>query len=118
MLSMTGYGEARADNQRLRVEVRMRGVNHRYLDLVLRLPELLRPHEARLREVLSHQLHRGRVEVALELRRLVVEEAEVEVDRAALAALRRVAEELRAEVEELEGESTEPAEPEGPGSEP
>ncbi|HEY2255717.1 MAG TPA: YicC/YloC family endoribonuclease [Variovorax sp.] len=73
--SMTGYasgqkgpsgshpdGEARAPAAgRLGVEIR--SVNSRFLDLTFKLPEELRQHEPVLRELLTAQLKRGKVEL-------------------------------------------------------
>ncbi len=43
----------------------LRSVNHRYLELSFRLPEILTHLEPHLREQLKSQLHRGKVEVIL-----------------------------------------------------
>ena len=62
---MTAFarGEAIADGQRLSLE--LRSVNHRYLDIGLRVPESLRAHETLLRERLRTRLERGKVELSL-----------------------------------------------------
>ena len=46
-----------------RVAVELRSVNSRFLDLAFRLPDELRPHEPALRELLTRQLKRGKVEL-------------------------------------------------------
>ncbi len=63
--SMTGFAraEARAASGSLAWE--LRSVNHRYLDLSVRLPEELRELEEPVRERLRGSLARGRVEAAL-----------------------------------------------------
>ncbi|MEM6793350.1 MAG: YicC/YloC family endoribonuclease [Acidobacteriota bacterium] len=70
MRSMTGFGQASAESSELRVQVTVRTVNHRYLDLVLRLRDDVRPVEKKLREAFTAQLERGRVEVSMEIERL------------------------------------------------
>jgi uncharacterized protein (TIGR00255 family) len=73
--SMTGYasgqhgptgshpeGEARASAAH-RLGVEIRSVNSRFLDLSFKLPEELRQHEPALRELLTTQLKRGKVEL-------------------------------------------------------
>ena len=40
----------------------LRSVNHRYLELMMRLPDELRVHEGRLRELIQQQLQRGKVD--------------------------------------------------------
>lgn len=86
MRSMTGYGEAAGDNGRHAVTVSLRAVNHRFLDLQLRLPEELRASEAALRELLSRHLERGRIEVRIDVRPLVEREAKVAVHLGAIRA--------------------------------
>ena len=43
---MTGFGETLVDNQRYRVAATIRAVNHRFLDLVVRIPEEYRALES------------------------------------------------------------------------
>lgn len=77
MKSMTGYGQASAENERHRVLVSLRSVNSRYLDVSVRLRDEHVGSEAALREEVASALARGRVDVTLEVgavteRRLVV----------------------------------------------
>ncbi|MEZ5416522.1 MAG: YicC/YloC family endoribonuclease [Vicinamibacterales bacterium] len=60
---MTGFAAATADDARGTVSVTIRAVNHRFLDLQLRMPPALADLEPRVRAVLQRQLARGRVEV-------------------------------------------------------
>ena len=95
--SMTGFGQAQLESEELRVAVTVRTVNHRNLDLALRLPEELRPLERRVGDVLRQELRRGRVDARIEVAHLGERTPEVRVARGAVAALRRVAEELGSE---------------------
>ena len=79
MKSMTGFGQSIVEVGGLQVQATLQGVNHRYLDLVLRLPEELRFLEAAVRERLNAVIRRGRCEVALGLRRPHEPEVEVEL---------------------------------------
>jgi uncharacterized protein (TIGR00255 family) len=94
MRSMTGYGEASGRNARRAVTVSLKAVNHRYLDVQLRLADELRVSEAALRELLARQLVRGRVEARVEVRALGERASAVEVDlelvRAVHAAVREL----------------------------
>ncbi|MBA2490776.1 MAG: YicC family protein [Gammaproteobacteria bacterium] len=67
--SMTGFarGEWQGDSGALTCE--LRGVNHRYLDITLRLPDELRGLENALREQASRVLRRGRLECQLRFQR-------------------------------------------------
>ena len=95
--SMTGFGQAQLDGEQLRVVVSVRSVNHRNLDLVIRLPEDLRPIERRIGESLRAQLHRGRVEARVDVTHLGERPCRVVVARGAVGELRRAAEELASE---------------------
>jgi uncharacterized protein (TIGR00255 family) len=63
ILSMTGFAAVAAEVQGLALAVELRSVNHRYLDLTLRLPDELRGLETPLRERLARELKRGKVEL-------------------------------------------------------
>jgi uncharacterized protein (TIGR00255 family) len=93
--SMTGYGEAGADNGRYRIDVRIRTVNHRALDLALRLPESCRQEEETLRRCLSESLQRGRVDLWVDVRSLSEPAVHVEVRDAAILALAEAAAQWR-----------------------
>lgn len=84
---MTGFGEAEGSNQRYAMSVVLRGVNHRFLDLVLRLREEQRSSEAGLRELFSTELERGRVEVSVEIQAVAERPAEVVIQRDLVRAL-------------------------------
>jgi uncharacterized protein (TIGR00255 family) len=51
----------------MRLGLEIRSVNSRFLDLGFRMPDELRMHEAALRELISAQLKRGKVEVRVHL---------------------------------------------------
>ncbi len=63
MRSMTGFAAATVDDPRGTVSVTIRTVNHRFLDLQLRLPPALADLEPRARALVQRGLARGRVEL-------------------------------------------------------
>ena len=63
--SMTGFARVERQYEFGRLSWEMRSVNHRYLDIGLRLPEEFRPQEADIRKCLGEYLSRGKIEVAL-----------------------------------------------------
>lgn len=67
MRSMTGFGRASMDHDGSRLAVTVQTVNHRNLDLVIRLPEALRSAEPDVRELVSGRMSRGRCEVQVVL---------------------------------------------------
>lgn len=62
ILSMTGYASASAESENGSLVLELRAVNHRYLDIQLRMPDELRSFEGTLREAITAQLQRGKVE--------------------------------------------------------
>ena len=65
--SMTGYGRAEAAKDGLRLEVEIRSVNNRFLDLAMRLPRAIMPLEGKIKELLQQEISRGRVNVTISL---------------------------------------------------
>jgi len=96
MRSMTGYGEASGENPRHGIAVSLRAVNHRFLDLQLRIGEELRGSEGALRDVIGREITRGRVEARVEVRPVAERKAAVRVNmgviREAHAAIHHLAE--------------------------
>ncbi len=62
ILSMTGYANTSADFASGSLTLELRAVNHRYLDIQLRMPDELRSFEGALREMIAAQLQRGKIE--------------------------------------------------------
>jgi uncharacterized protein (TIGR00255 family) len=91
--SMTGYAQARTEKNGYAVRVSVKSVNHRFLDLKLRLPEGFDLYELRLRQILRDRIHRGHVEVHLTVDPAAA--APVQVHRELLHTYLRVAEEIR-----------------------
>ena len=65
--SMTGFGRGEAGDESKKVIVEMKSVNHRYLDLNIKLPRKLNPFEADVRTYLKSQIVRGKVDVYITL---------------------------------------------------
>ena len=63
--SMTGFASLTREDQRATVGVTIRAVNHRYLDVQLRLPQSLMGSEATLRGLLQRHVARGRIELSV-----------------------------------------------------
>jgi uncharacterized protein (TIGR00255 family) len=63
--SMTGFASQTHEDDRATVGVTVRGVNHRYLDMQVRVPASLSPLESRLRALVQQHVSRGRIELAV-----------------------------------------------------
>jgi uncharacterized protein (TIGR00255 family) len=69
ILSMTGFAAVAEELPGAALAVELRSVNHRYLDLTLRLPDEFRVLETALRERIAAELKRGKVECRVSLAR-------------------------------------------------
>jgi uncharacterized protein (TIGR00255 family) len=63
MKSMTGYGEASSQIRGTKVTVQVRSLNHRHLDLQLRVPREYLSFEEDIRKVIREKIARGRLDV-------------------------------------------------------
>jgi uncharacterized protein (TIGR00255 family) len=70
IVSMTGFAAVAAELPGLSLAVELRSVNHRFLDITLKLPDELRSLEPALREQLAADVKRGKVECRVALNRV------------------------------------------------
>lgn len=63
--SMTAYGIGQSESDQGSLTIELRGVNSRFLDIHLRVPEELRFLETNIRELISSKLTRGKVDVRM-----------------------------------------------------
>ena len=61
--SMTGFGRAETVTDDYRILVEIKSVNHRYLDLSIKMPRRFNCFEARLRQLLKEYIERGKTDV-------------------------------------------------------
>jgi uncharacterized protein (TIGR00255 family) len=94
ILSMTGFAAAAAELPGASLAVELRSVNHRFLDVSLRLPDELRGIEPAVRETLSGSLRRGKVECRVALNRAQASASGLAVDEAQVRKLAAAASEV------------------------
>jgi len=61
-LSMTGYAQAKSSVLGWDARVSVKSVNHRFLDLKLRMPDGFDLYELRLRQLVRERIHRGQID--------------------------------------------------------
>lgn len=66
--SMTGYGKGRAENNSFSVEVEIKSINSRYLDIFLKLPSKLIGKDIELRELIKNEVSRGKLSVSIQIK--------------------------------------------------
>ncbi len=89
--SMTGFARRERQGPWGTLACEIRSVNHRYLELSLRLPEDLRGLEGDARQTVSSTLRRGKVDVGLYLRGQPAQTGTLEINRALVDQLARTA---------------------------
>jgi len=93
--SMTGYGKSLIKNGELSVEVELKSLNNRYLDLSLRLPRFLSAKELEIREKVKSRIKRGKIYLSVVVRRGELEEKFSEVDPAAVKVAVKMLKDIR-----------------------
>ena len=96
IFSMTGFAAVAVELPGVALAVELRSVNHRYLDLQIRLPDELRGLETALRERLLAELKRGKVECRVALTRAPAGAASLAVDAARVGQLAKAAADVAA----------------------
>jgi len=94
--SMTGFASLTHEDERATIGVTIRAVNHRFLDVQLRIPPALGDLESRVRAILQRRLARGRVEVSITVQARQAPVPTVELNEAFAAALASALEGARA----------------------
>jgi uncharacterized protein (TIGR00255 family) len=94
--SMTGFASAAAESEHGTITVTIRAVNHRHLDLQLRVPQTLAEGEGRIRASVQRRIGRGRIELAVNVQYRHTASVEVEFNEPLAVALAAALESARA----------------------
>lgn len=95
--SMTGFGKASRQSDTLLLEVEVKSVNSRFLDLSFKLPRSYSQFEIALRELVSSRLARGRVELVVRRQPVAEQACAVEFNQALFKAYWGVCQEVTRE---------------------
>ncbi|MCL6261825.1 YicC/YloC family endoribonuclease [Craterilacuibacter sp. RT1T] len=95
ILSMTGFAAITREFTGGMLAMELRAVNHRYLDVQLRLPEELRIVDPALRERISAKASRGKIECRVSLNQVDSQVPTLELNRDYLQSLLDVAADIR-----------------------
>lgn len=68
--SMTGFGRGEAANEKYKVTIEMKSVNHRYLDLSVRLPRKLNFYEPAIRNQVKEFAKKGKIDIFVSIEQL------------------------------------------------
>lgn len=80
VVSMTGYGRGEIESGGIRIVTEIRTMNHRFLDMVIRLPHGWMSIEESIRKHVQNVIRRGRADIFVTIEGLLPPERTVEVD--------------------------------------
>lgn len=96
--SMTGFGRGGASDENYKLEIEMKSVNHRYLDVSMRIPRKLNFLETAIRSSMKEYVSRGKIDVFVTLSDLTGGNTAVTYNRgvaeAYLSGIRRMSRDL------------------------
>ncbi|MBW8383147.1 MAG: YicC family protein [Youngiibacter sp.] len=95
--SMTGFGRALADDGKRSVIVELKGVNHRYFDVNIRMPKSLFPLEDRMRKTLQEYITRGKLDMFITYRNHIKDDLEVKYNESLAGRYASVLKKMRDE---------------------
>lgn len=98
MRSMTGYGRGQVTTESLTYVVEVRTVNHRYLEIQLRLPSGWMALEEVIKKRIQRFVHRGRVELFLRLEGGQQGKKEIQVDWELLSSLQKQKQQIEQQI--------------------
>jgi uncharacterized protein (TIGR00255 family) len=93
--SMTGFASVAREDERAMIAVTIRALNHRHLDLQLRIPQSLASIEPDVRMLVARRVARGRVELGVSLQLRQVPGVDVEFNQEFAQALEAALEQAR-----------------------
>lgn len=99
--SMTGFGRGEASDENYKIEIEMKSVNHRYLDVNVRLPRKLNFYETEIRSQVKKFAGRGKVDIFVTFSDIKGKSANItynrEIAEAYLAGIRQLSRDLKLE---------------------
>ncbi|MDO5073468.1 MAG: YicC/YloC family endoribonuclease [Neisseria animaloris] len=99
--SMTGFANAAGECGGKRINLEIRAVNHRYLDVQFRMPDDLRYLESTLRETIAAQAARGKLECRIQVQDIGQSAQGLDVNQELVGRLAKLNEQWRKEYKEL-----------------
>ena len=94
--SMTGFASVSREHKLASIGVTVRSVNHRYLDVQVRVSQLLAEQETELRGLVQRRVARGRVELAVTTRVITPPAVEIALNEPLVEALSAAVEQAHA----------------------
>jgi len=70
VLSMTGFGSSSIENEVVKLDIEIKSLNSKFLDLSLRLPKPVQPLEMEIRTLINQKVKRGKVQLSVNMQLL------------------------------------------------
>lgn len=80
-LSMTGYGRGIKSTSAYSITIDIKSINHRYLEMYLKLPRSYSFLDDKLRRIITTKLSRGKIEITATIEKFINEEVTVKLNR-------------------------------------
>ena len=93
--SMTGFGRGEFSDEISKVTVEIRSVNHRYLDIYVKMPRRYSFAEETIKSAIKERLNRGKVEVSVSVDNIGKSDSDVRLDKELAARYYNVLSELK-----------------------
>ena len=93
--SMTGFGRGEYSDEISKVTIEIRSVNHRYLDIYVKMPRRYSFAEETIKSAIKERVHRGKVEVSVSVDNVGKSDSDVRLDKELAARYYNVLSELR-----------------------
>ena len=78
---MTGYGSAVAENETLSVQVEIKSLNSKYMDLSVRVPKEYAEKELEIRNLCTQAIERGKVSLSIEVKQKDESQARININQ-------------------------------------
>lgn len=99
---MTAFGQAKLEGESGAYSCELRSVNHRFLEVHMRLPEEFRAFENLVRETISSQLGRGRVDCFIKKSDGVSESSDAQIDAAVVQQLAALSDSIQKTIPDVQ----------------
>ena len=78
--SMTGYGKGNLSQNLRNYQIEIKSVNHRYLDISIRMPRAISYLEEKVKQEISSKINRGKIEVFINFENNSSEGKEIKIN--------------------------------------
>ncbi|MBU5426471.1 YicC family protein [Tissierella pigra] len=96
--SMTGFGRGEFNNELYNLKVEIKAVNHRYNDIIIKMPRHISYLEEKIKKIIKSEIHRGKIDVYINLEYINESAIEIKVDVPLARTYKSALEELSTEL--------------------